>query len=138
MVALSNGPHRCCVLVVDDDPEIREVLRVALTADGYDVGAATNGRDALHFLRSHGDTCVILLDLMLPVMDGTQFRAAQLRDRSLAWIPVVAMSGAEDADRRARELGARHFVTKPLDVDAVRSAVRSAGCCQLRPRRHSA
>jgi CheY-like chemotaxis protein len=128
-------PHRCTVLVVDDDQEVRELLRVALAGNGYRVGCAPNGREALHYLRSHADTCIILLDLLLPVMDGERFRESQLRDRSLAWIPLVVMSGALDADRRARQLGARSLVRKPLDLDDVREALRRIGCCQARPRR---
>jgi CheY-like chemotaxis protein len=128
------APHRCSVLVVDDDPEIRELLRVALTGDGYQVAGVGNGRDALHYLRSHADICIIVLDLLLPVMDGLQFRTAQLRDRSLAWIPVVVMSAVDDDGRRAREVGARRFIRKPLNLDEVRSALRHIGCCQARPR----
>ena len=120
--------HRCRVPIVDDDREAQELLRVALTADGYDVVAAADGRQALYELRSRPETCVILLDLMLPVMDGEQFRAAQRRDRSLAWIPVIVMSAAVDADRAARELGARRLVRKPLDLDDVRRALRAVGC----------
>src|SRR6185503_2609310 len=125
----------CSVLVVDDDGDVRELLRVALTSEGYRVAGVPNGREALHYLRSHADTCIILLELMLPVMDGAQFRHAQLRDRSLAWIPLVVMSAAVDAHRRARELGARGVVSKPLDLGEVRQALRAIGCCQARPRR---
>ena len=127
--------HRCSVLVVDDDADLRELLRVALQAEGYDVAAVNNGREALDHLRSHANTCIILLDLMLPIMDATHFRTAQLHDRSLAWIPVILMSGASDTDRRARELGARRLVRKPLDLDEVKQALRYVGCCQARPRR---
>jgi len=126
--------HRCSVLVIDDDGDVCEMLRVALTADGYDVAAAANGRDALMYLRSHAETCMIVLDLLLPQMDGTHFRQAQLRDRSLAWIPLIVMSGGVDADRRARELGARRFVRKPLNLDEIRLALRHIGCCHSRPR----
>lgn len=122
------------MLVVDDDADVRELLRVALQAEGYDVAAVDNGREALNHLRSHADTCIILLDLMLPIMDGAHFRTAQLHDRSLAWIPVILMSGAPDTDRRARELGARRLVRKPLDLDEVKQALRHVGCCQARPR----
>ena len=126
--------HRCSVLVIDDDAEVRELLSVALTADGYQVDSVSDGREALHHLRSHAETCIILLDLMLPVMDGVQFRTAQLRDRSLAWIPAVVMSAAIDGARLARELGARRFVRKPLDFEDVRHALRHVGCCRTRPR----
>jgi two-component system, chemotaxis family, chemotaxis protein CheY len=127
--------HRCGILVIDDDAEIRELLRVALTADGYSVAGVPDGREALHYLRSHADTCIILLDLLLPVMDGAHFRAVQLRDRALAWIPLVVMSAAVEAERSAREIGARRLVRKPLDLDEVRQALRMIGCCQARPRR---
>ena len=127
--------HRCTVLVVDDNADVRELLRVALEAEGYAVACVANGRAALNHLRSHALTCIIVLDLLLPVMDGAHFRTAQLHDRSLAWIPVVLMSGAADADRRARELGVRRLVKKPLDLDEVKHALSDVGCCQARPRR---
>jgi two-component system chemotaxis response regulator CheY len=134
--AIVSAPnHTCGVLVVDDDVDMRVLLKVALTADGYRVAGVPNGREALHYLRSHADTCIILLDLMLPVMDGASFRQAQLRDRSLAWIPVVVMSAAMDADQRARDIGARRLVRKPLDLDDVRQTLGLIGCCQARPRR---
>jgi CheY-like chemotaxis protein len=126
--------HRCSVLVVDDDPAVRELLLVALTGEGYDVATVGNGREALHHLRSHAETCVIIMELVLPVMDGRAFRIVQLRDRSLAWIPVVMMSAASDADRRAQDLGARFSVRKPLNLDDMRHALRRIGCCQTRPR----
>ena len=66
---------------------------------------------------------MIVLDLSLPVMDGRQFRAAQLRDRSLAWIPVVLLSGDGEAAQLARQLGVRSFVRKPVDVDELRRAL---------------
>ena len=139
--AASSGaiaePHRCGVLVVDDDGDVRELLMVALTGHEYHVAGVPDGREALHYLRSHADTCFILLDLMLPIMDGASFRRAQLRDRSLAWIPVVVMSAAVDADRRAREIGARARVRKPLDLDEVRRKLRLIGCSTTRPRRWS-
>jgi CheY-like chemotaxis protein len=126
--------HRCSVLVIEDDAELREVLRVAVSTDGYQVATVANGRDALTHLRTTADTCIILLDLSLPVMDGRQFRAAQLRDRSLAWIPVVVISGSVDASRDARDIGARSLVRKPVDVDELRRALRHVGCCLARPR----
>lgn len=128
------APHRCSVLVVDDDAELRELLRVALEGEDYQVACAGNGREALNHLRSHADTCIILLDLILPVMDAADFRTAQLQDRSLAWIPVILMSGAPDTERLASELGARRLIRKPLDLDAVKEALDSVGCCQARPR----
>ena len=110
-------------------------FQLAARSPGYDVAGVDNGREALNHLRSHAVTCIIVLGLMLPVMDGAQFRHAQLRDRSLAWIPLVVMSAAVDTDRRARALGARSVISKPLDLDEIRRALRAIGCCQARPRR---
>jgi len=120
---MSANPHGCSILIVDDDRELQDLLRVALSADGYSVDAADNGRDAIDYLRSHAATCAILLDLMLPGMSGAQFRQIQRRDRSLAWIPVIVMSAAIDADRRAREVGADHLVPKPVDLDQLRRVI---------------
>jgi CheY-like chemotaxis protein len=120
--------------VVEDEPDLQDVFRVALEADGYEVAIAANGRDALKHLRTSPQTCIIVLDLNLPVMDGRRFRAVQLRDRSLAWIPLVVVSGAIDAARESRELAARSFVRKPIDVDELRSALRCVGCWRARPR----
>lgn len=134
MPPAADPAHRCSVLVVDDDSEIQELLRIALSGDGYDVATADNGRDALSHLRSTAETCLIVLDLGLPRMDGARFRAAQLRDRSLAWIPVIVTTGEIDGARIARDMGARAFVTKPIDVDKLRALVREIGCCHVRPR----
>jgi CheY-like chemotaxis protein len=112
--------HHCTILVVDDDRDVQELLRIALGGDGYGVASAGTGRDAIDYLRSHADVCAIVLDLLLPEMDGVEFREVQRRDRSLAWIPVIVMSAAVDADRRARELGVFQAVRKPLDLDELR------------------
>ncbi len=128
----TSARHRCTVLIVEDDAELLGVLRVALEADGFDVAQAGDGREALMRLRSTATTCLILLDLHLPVMDGRRFRAAQLRDRSLAWIPVVVVSSGLEAASEARDLGARAFVRKPIDVDELRGIVRRISCPQSR------
>jgi CheY-like chemotaxis protein len=128
--------HRCSVLVADDDADVRELLRVTLAAEGYHVEVAANGRDALDHLRSTPETCMILLDLNMPVMDGAQFRAAQLRDRALAWIPVVILSAIDDGPQKSRELAARSFVPKPIDLEVVRRVVQRVGCVRAKPRQH--
>lgn len=123
------------MLIVDDDGETRELLRFTLTGIGYDVVAVADGREALRYMRSHAETCIVVLDLMLPEMDGATFRAAQLRDRSLAWIPVVVVSGAIDAVDRARALRAQSLLKKPLDLDEVREKISQIGCRRTTPRR---
>ncbi len=126
--------HRCTILIVEDDAELMGVLRVALEADGFNVVEASNGRAALLRLRTTAMTCLIVLDLHLPVMDGRRFRALQLSDRSLAWIPVVVVSSGLEAVNEARELGARAFLRKPVDVDELHAIVRRISCPQARTR----
>src|SRR4051812_43937626 len=129
---MRSPAHQCSVLVVEDEPELQEVLRVALESDGYAVAVVSNGRDALQHLRTTPTTCLIVLALVLPVLSGQRFRAVQLRDRSLAWIPVIIVSGGVEAAREARELGAHAFVRKPANVDELRAAVRRVGCLRAR------
>jgi CheY-like chemotaxis protein len=130
----ANGEaHRCSVLVVEDDPGLGEVLGVALEGDGYDVATVANGRDALERLHRTANTCLIVLDLDVPVMNGREFRIAQLRDRSLAWIPIVVVSGGTEGVREALDLGARAFVRKPVDLDQLRAAVSGVGCLRAQP-----
>ncbi len=113
------------ILVVDDDPDIRESLREVLLSEGHDVRTATDGKDALdHLQESRPD--VILLDLMMPVMDGWKFRDAQKRDQALADIPVIVISTA------AGECGAAPAdvaiqLPKPFSIDMLLEAVHRAG-----------
>ncbi len=126
-------PHTCTILVVDDDATMNEVIGVTLQSEGYQVLACGNGRDALQLLRSRDETCAILLDLNLPVMSGQQFRAAQLRDRSLAWIPVVVMSGLPEARWDAERLGAAAFIWKPVNLDELRGIFARLRCARATP-----
>jgi CheY-like chemotaxis protein len=85
------------VLVVDDDPAIRAFVSELLVDEGYEVRAATNGRDALTVLASWRPD-VILLDLMMPEMDGWAFLATQQRHLELVCIPVIVMSASYNTD----------------------------------------
>lgn len=80
------------ILLVEDEASIREVIEAVLQAEGYRVVCTVNGSDALDILRSGLRPCMIILDLMMPVMDGWQFRAAQLRDPELLKVPTVVYS----------------------------------------------
>jgi CheY-like chemotaxis protein len=80
------------VLVVEDDAPIREALCAVLRDDGYAVAEAGDGQEALEFLRTHPTPRVILLDLMMPVMDGWTFLREQAADPALAGIPVVVIT----------------------------------------------
>ena len=113
------------VLVVEDDPDIREVLVTILGAYDYHVVAATDGADALAKLRG-GECphpCVILLDLMMPGMNGAQFRAEQMNDPALAALPVVVLSGDGRAPEKAGILDLE-VLKKPVDFDMLLATVR--------------
>jgi CheY-like chemotaxis protein len=125
--------HACSVLVVESDSELREVLKTTLVGDGYRVTTAGSGREALMQLRSTADTCVIVLDPELRGMTGTEFRAAQLLDRSLAWIPIVLLAGDQDLLGQARTLNARSVVRKPVNIDELRHTIRSMPCRRMSP-----
>ncbi len=104
------------LLLVEDDPGIREALRELLTEEGYQVVTASNGREALDLLSPDAPPCVILLDLMMPVMDGWDFAHHLHADGRYAGIPVVLVSGAGDLDVHVQALGAVAGCPKPPDV----------------------
>ena len=112
------------VLVVDDQEVIRETLQTALDDEGFTVECAANGREALDILE-RWKPCVILLDLMMPVMDGWAFRAEQQRTGNT--VPIVLLSAAGELDRHKEALGAAAIVAKPFDLDNVISAIE--GVC---------
>ncbi|MFL5304368.1 MAG: sensor histidine kinase [Polyangia bacterium] len=109
------------MLLVEDDDGIRESVAEILSDDGFDVRVARNGGDALTVLRREPAPDVILLDLMMPVMDGWQFRVEQKRDPLLAQIPVIAMSASTTS--QARAIDAAAFASKPLRVDELRQTI---------------
>jgi len=121
------------VLVVDDDPDICQLLVMFLGCAGFDVRTACDGRDALHQLASAGTVpAVILLDLMMPIMDGIEFRSHQRRDIRFRDIPIVCLSARHDARQTASRLGLSEFLAKPFELDAVVAAV-SRHCCGVIP-----
>jgi CheY-like chemotaxis protein len=107
------------LLVVEDDAEFRESLADLLRIRGYSVRVAAHGEEALALLRSGARPCLILLDLMMPVMDGWDFRRALLRDPEVSKIPVVLISGASDVAEEARLLAAVGFLRKPCTAQDV-------------------
>jgi DNA-binding response OmpR family regulator len=116
------------VLIVEDDPDIRAALADVIAEDGHEIMTAVNGRDALDQLRATDvPPSVIVLDLMMPVMDGWQF-AAGLREVA-AWstIPIVIVSAGDDVESEARALGARGHLRKPVDLDELLAMVVRCG-----------
>ena len=113
------------VLVVDDERGIAEALGDALSDEGYEVRLAGNGHEALSVLAGWRPG-VILLDLMMPTMDGWAFRAEQLRRPDVADVPVVVVSARRDITQEAERLGAAGVLPKPFDLDEVSRIVARA------------
>lgn len=103
------------ILLVEDDKDIRELLRTLLQLQGYTVNMAGNGQEALDFLLRGDRPNVILLDLMMPVMSGQQFCEIRKANPELLNIPVVILSADTAAAQKAPSLGANAGLTKPVD-----------------------
>src|SRR5438105_3116964 len=117
------------VLIVEDDPDTREMLAALLATEGFHAVGAEDGLEALHLLRTVRHRapdvpCLVLLDLKMPRLSGSEFRRAQLGDPIVATIPIAVMSGAVDAEERAQTLGAVATLTKPIDFDVLLEVVR--------------
>lgn len=113
------------VLVVEDDEDIVDSVRTLLESEGYRVDAALNGRIALELLsRVDPLPCVVLLDLMMPIMNGFEFRRAQLANPRIATVPVVLMTAAGDLAAKTAELSAAGAVAKPFEIDDILRLVR--------------
>jgi CheY-like chemotaxis protein len=108
-------PSRC-VLVVEDDPDLRDMTADVLRDEGYEVRLAEDGAAALALLR-RCQPDLILLDLMMPRLDGWSFRKAQLADPTLASIPVIVLSAAFSVARDTSVLQASAVLTKPYDLN---------------------
>jgi CheY-like chemotaxis protein len=120
------------ILIADDDPDVRESLRLLLEFRGHSVQEARNGQEALGRLDGAAPPCVILLDLMMPVMDGWQFRRAQLRNPAFADVPVVVISAVPSHLQRTNELAVHRVFTKPFDYDALLTEVETI-CARKMP-----
>ena len=120
MLRAADTQRKRTVLVVDDDYDLRETMRDVLEEEGYLVQTASNGQDALDCLRDGESPEVVLLDLMMPVMDGWHFLDEIARDSALADIPVVVMSASKEG---LRSLGDKVFLGKPLDYHNLVTAV---------------
>lgn len=110
------------VLVVDDDVDIRSVVCELLTDEGYQVKTAVNGREALATLSTWRPD-VILLDLMMPIMDGWTFLANQQSSRRLHRIPVIVMSASHTLTPGDEQLTVADVVAKPFEIDTVLTKV---------------
>jgi CheY-like chemotaxis protein len=112
------------ILVVDDDSAIRETIATVLEDEGYRIETASDGAQALALLNRGVRADLILLDLMMPVMNGWEFRAQQLAVPGLAAIPVIAMTASARVDQH-RSADFDHWALKPFDLEPLLKAVTS-------------
>jgi CheY-like chemotaxis protein len=114
------------ILVVEDDKDICRNLKKLLESEGYTVSCAGNGQEALDFL--HGADRLprlIILDLMMPIMDGFQFRDAQDKVARLASIPVIIMTADGHVDEKKMRTRATAALRKPADVDTILNTIKA-------------
>jgi CheY-like chemotaxis protein len=117
-----GGSESKSVLVVDDEPSIRDALADALDFEGYTVLTASNGAEALERVR----TCqpaAVLLDMMMPVMNGWDFLQACQNEDLCAGTPIVVMSAYQRLVEESSSLGASACIAKPFDLDVLLGAI---------------
>src|SRR5215510_9182926 len=109
------------ILLIEDESDIRAILKDVLELEGYLVYTASNGKEGMETLLEMPTPCLILLDLMMPVMNGWEFADALEADRVYADIPIVILSAFSDPEKRIRAKGS---IKKPVDVDVLFALVR--------------
>lgn len=109
-----SEPESSWVLIVDDDEDIRDSIRSLLQLRGFTVDTAADGLAGLERMRQGAPPALVILDFMMPRMNGEEFRAAQLRDPELARVPVVLLTGAGEAGGATRLQVER--IPKPIDL----------------------
>ena len=112
--------HFASVLLVEDDKDIRDAMSALLESEGYTVLTAGNGEEALRIL-DRGQPCVVLLDLMMPVMSGAELLEVVRQDAALARVPIVVVSAWPEEASRLN--GTCAFVKKPIDLAELLSVV---------------
>ena len=122
--AIPTTSGRQTVLVVDDQVDLRDAIAVLLECEGYIVVDAENGKEALKYLQNGTNIAAIVLDLMMPVMDGWQFLAARRRNAAWHQIPTIVVTGVSESKRRHQELGDVEVFTKPFHFDELFAALR--------------
>jgi CheY-like chemotaxis protein len=107
------------ILIVEDDNSIRELLVELLQGEGYDVTSAVNGLEGLKSLEQNPSFNLILIDLMMPVMDGYTFRTEQMKNPKFSKIPVVVMSAEANAKEKLKSYAITAFLSKPVELDTI-------------------
>ena len=121
---MTNGSQGKTILIVEDDEDILSDLNELLTGEGYNVLCAENGQIAFNLLHSLKVLpSVVLLDIMMPVMDGWQFRILQTQEPKFARIPIVVMTADGQAPQKAAKMNAPGYVQKPIDVEKLLATI---------------
>jgi CheY-like chemotaxis protein len=123
-MASRSEDDRRRILVVEDDPDSRVMLATLLSVSGFRVVTAANGQEALTAARTHSPS-LILLDLMMPIMGGAEFRQAQRQQPDIADTPVIVLSAQHGADEIARRMGACALLPKPIEVEQLFAAIEA-------------
>lgn len=118
------------MLVVDDDDLVRDTLVALINACGCDAVGAENGMNALELLLT-GDFCLIFLDLVMPVMDGSAFREEQLKRKEIAGIPVALMSAFGNLEDKSKQMQVEVYLQKPIgEAEIIEIVKRYCRCAQ--------
>jgi CheY-like chemotaxis protein len=120
---VTDQPSPPNVLIVEDHSDVRRTLAELLQEVGYAVTSAADGQEALDRLRTTPLPNLILLDLLMPVMDGWEFRRRQREDPAIAAIPIVVISGGETSPHSSGFVDAASYLLKPIDVDVLLSTI---------------
>jgi CheY-like chemotaxis protein len=112
-----------CVLIVEDDDDVREFMQLLVSTAGYETMTARDGQDALVKMHQRRP-CLVLLDLQMPRMDGWEFRARQMQDLALCDVPVVCVTAFFDPAQVTRQLGLR-CISKPADFPTIINTVET-------------
>jgi CheY-like chemotaxis protein len=113
------------ILIVEDDPEIRDALTEILEFEGYQVAIAKNGKEGIDYLRTFPSPSLILLDFMMPIMNGQQFLEAKKEDPGISQIPVVILSADNAVEQKAKISERGQFLKKPVELDHLLDIVNS-------------
>src|SRR4051812_18486264 len=114
------------ILIVEDDQEISSLLKQVLEMESYTIFTKENGVEALDFLKKNAPPDLIIIDLIMPMMDGVEFRKNQLKDPLIASIPVLLMTADSNFSAADAELRAVDILKKPLSIDAVLKKIKDS------------
>lgn len=112
------------ILIIEDDTSIRELLVEIFESEGYLVDSGVNGSEGIKALETNIPD-LILMDVMMPVMDGYAFRMEQMKNPKWDSIPVVAMSAQDQGRGKLEDHGITNFINKPLELDRLLETVKS-------------